>query len=103
MTDLLGLLTASITAASALLLLLAAAASLGTLLKGGLGNSALDAMRQRLAEGIIAVLALLTAATLLRTLTLESWSALGLFALVFTLRLLIKQSLSAALRSTEAR
>ncbi len=102
MSDLLPLLNAAITAASALLLLVAGAATLGSLLLSSFDNSALDAMRFRFAESIIAVLGLLGAATLLKTLTLESWSALGLFALVFTLRLLIKRSLAAAV-SAEAR
>jgi uncharacterized membrane protein len=100
---LLGLLTAATTAVGALLFALAAAASLAKLAQGHFRDSALDAMRRTLAAGIVATLGLLAAATLLRTLQLESWSALGLFVLVFTLRLLIKRSLSPALRSAEAR
>lgn len=101
MNGLVALAVLAITAASALLIVLAAAASVVLLLQGRFSDQALDAMRFRFASGIIAALGLLTAATLLKTLTLGSWSALGLFSLVFTLRLLIKRSLAAALRSAE--
>jgi hypothetical protein len=76
---------------------------MAALVRGRFTDTALDAMRRELAGGIIAALGLLTAATLIKSLAVESWSALGLFALVFTLRLSIKRSLSAALRSAESR
>mgnify|MGYP002777026711 CR=1 FL=1 len=98
MSELLALLSAAITAAGALLILLSAVASLHPLVSGRFTDTALDAMRRRFAGGIIGALGLLTGATLLKTLLLESWSALGLFALIFTLRLLIKRSLGQALR-----
>ena len=97
------LLTMAITAASAVLMAMAALVSMADLVRGRGTNAALDAMRIRLAGGIITALGLLTAGTLLKSLTLDSWSALGLFALVFALRLLIKRSLGLALRSAEPR
>lgn len=103
MSDLLPLLVATITAAGALLIALSAAASLHALMQGRFSDDGLDAMRFRLASGIMGVLGLLTAATLIKLLTLRSWNALGFLALVFTLRLLIQRSLAAALRSAETR
>lgn len=103
MSDLLPLVVLAITAASALLIVLAATAAFEDLRRGRFTDAGLDAMRHRLASGIMAALGLLTAATLLKSLTVDNWSALGMFALVFTLRLLIKRSLAQALRSAEPR
>lgn len=47
--------------------------------------------RLRVAEGAILGLSLKTAATLLKTLELHTWEQIGLFAVVFGLRTLLKQ------------
>lgn len=47
--------------------------------------------RLRAADGVIAGLGLLTAATLLKTIELRTWEQIGLFAVVLSLRIGLKQ------------
>ncbi len=59
------------------------------------GSSRLRVARGRLvvADGVVSALGYKTAATLLKTLELQSWSAVGLFAAILALRTLIKRFL----------
>ena len=49
--------------------------------------------RQLVADGVISALGFKTAATLLRTLELQTWSAIGMFAAILALRTSIKRVL----------
>jgi uncharacterized membrane protein len=62
---------------------------------GRLSNPALTRARLLLASGIVGALGLMTAATLLRTIELRSWSSIGMFAVVLALRTVVKQALTA--------
>jgi uncharacterized membrane protein len=64
-------------------------------------NAGLRAMRRELAQGVVGALGLMTAATLLKTITLASWSAIGMFAAVLALRTLVKRALAAEVRSEQ--
>jgi uncharacterized membrane protein len=79
----------------------AMASALAALLTGGYTNDALRRARVLLAGGAVGALGLMTAATLLKTITLRSWSAIGMFAVVLALRTLVKQALARELRSAE--
>ena len=65
-------------------------------------NDGLRAMRRELARGVVGALGLVTAATLLKTVVLASWSAIGMFAVVLALRTLMKRALAAEVESTPA-
>ncbi len=60
----------------------------------GLGSH-LAIVRGRLlvADGVVAALGYKTAATLLKTLELQSWASIGIFAAILTLRTVIKRVL----------
>ncbi len=60
----------------------------------GLG-SRLAIVRGRLlvADGVVAALGYKTAATLLKTIELQSWASIGMFAAILTLRTVIKRVL----------
>ena len=49
--------------------------------------------RLLVADGIIAALGFKTAATLLKTIELQTWNAIGAFATILTLRTVVKQVL----------
>lgn len=49
--------------------------------------------RLAVADGVLSALGFETAATLLKTVALQSWTAIGLFAAVLALRTLIKRAL----------
>ncbi len=49
--------------------------------------------RLAVADGVLSALGFETAATLLKTVELQSWAAIGLFAAVLALRTLIKRAL----------
>lgn len=71
------------------------------LMAGGrhrLSDHGVEAMRRIMAEGVVSALGLMTAATLLKTVTLRSWSAIGMFAAILALRTLVKLALSAEAR-----
>lgn len=73
------------------------------LLGGRLSNAALTDSRRQVASLAVSALGLVTAATLLKTVALRGWNAIGLFAAVLALRTLLKYSLSREERSAEAR
>ncbi len=50
--------------------------------------------QRKVAEGGLTALSLMVAGTLIKTLELRSWHQIGLFAIVFALRTLVKHSLS---------
>ena len=56
-------------------------------------HSAIVGGRLLVADGVIAALGYKTAATLLKTIELQSWSAIGMFAAILTLRTLVKRVL----------
>jgi len=60
-----------------------------------LSDEGAESMRRIMAGGVVTALSLMTAATLLRTITLRSWSAIGMFAAILALRTLVKRTLSA--------
>ena len=62
-------------------------------------NAGLRAMRRELAAGVVSALGLVTAATLLKTVVLASWSAIGMFAAILALRTLVKRVLAAEARA----
>ena len=62
-------------------------------------DAAVGRMQQVMAQGVVGALGLMTAATLLKTMTLRSWSAIGMFAVVLALRTLVKRTLAAEVRS----
>jgi uncharacterized membrane protein len=101
--DSLRLLILLITTAGGLAMVAAGVSCARMLVRSRFSDLGLDRMRRRLAGGIVGALGLMSAATLLKTLTLQNWSAVGLFALVVVLRLLIKRSLAAHMTSTEPR
>ena len=45
------------------------------------------------ADGVVAALGFKTAATLLKTIELQSWAAIGMFAAILTLRTVVKRVL----------
>lgn len=61
-----------------------------------LSDSGLREMHRIIAEGAVAALGLITAAALLKTITLRSWSAIGMFAAILALRTLLKRALAPA-------
>lgn len=73
------------------------------LARGRLDNAAVNGARLVLASGVVGALGLMTAATLLKTINLRSWIAIGMFAVVLALRTLVKRALAAEARSAEAR
>jgi uncharacterized membrane protein len=79
----------------------AMAQALAVLLAGRLTNAALDRSRRRLASGAVSALGLMTAAALLKTINLRSWSAIGMFAVVLALRAVVKRAFAAEARSAE--
>ncbi|MCW3796774.1 DUF1622 domain-containing protein [Sphingomonas sp. BN140010] len=62
-------------------------------------DAAVGRMRQVMAQGVVSALGLMTAATLLKTITLRSWSAIGMFAVILALRTLVKRTLAAEARA----
>jgi uncharacterized membrane protein len=72
---------------AALLIAGYAAAAVATLARTG----SVERARRVMADGVIAGLSLLVVAALLRMITLESWEDIGLFAVVFSLRTLLKR------------
>lgn len=60
-----------------------------------LSDEGAGAMRRIMAEGVVTALSLMTAATLLKTITLRSWSAIGMFAVILALRTVVKRTLAA--------
>ena len=69
---------------------------------GGWSDAALNRARLLLANGVVGALGLMTAATLLKTITLASWSAIGMFAVVLALRTLVKRALAAEVERSRA-
>ena len=67
--------------------------------RAGFSDAGADRMRQVMAEGVVSALGLMTAATLLKTITLRSWSAIGMFAAILALRTLVKRVLAAEARA----
>lgn len=57
-------------------------------------NDSLAEARLLLADGVVTALSLMTAATLLKSTALGSWSAIGLFAAVLAIRTGVKRSLA---------
>lgn len=78
-------------------------AAFAVVARGRLTNLAIEAMRYRLATGIVSALGLMTAATMLKTINLRTWSAIGMFVVVLALRTLVKSTLAAEARSAEPR
>lgn len=64
-------------------------------LRERLTDSAIGRMRVIMAQGVVSALGLMTAATLLKTMTLRSWNAIGIFAAILALRTLVKRTLAA--------
>lgn len=62
-----------------------------------------ERMRLTLAKGVVTALGLMTAGALLKTIGLRSWHAIGVFAVTFALRTLVKRALAAELRFQEER
>ena len=85
--------------------LVIAAAMVRALLAIGSGwsNAALNRARLLLANGVVGALGLMTASTLLKTITLASWSAIGMFAAVLALRTLVKRALAAEVERSRGR
>ena len=103
MSDTIHLLARFIEALGGVVIARAMLASIGDLVAGRLRNEGIEAMRQRLAVGAVSALSLMTAATLLKTITLRSWSAIGMFAVVLALRTLVKLTLAPEARSAQPR
>jgi uncharacterized membrane protein len=61
-------------------------------------DTGLVMIRRQLAQGVVAALGLMTAATLLKTIGLRSWSAIGMFAAILALRMMVKRALAAETR-----
>lgn len=78
-----------------LVILSAMARAVWAALAGGLGDEAIGRMRVIMAQGVVGALGLMTAATLLMTVTLRSWDAIGIFAAILALRTLVKRTLAA--------
>jgi uncharacterized membrane protein len=72
------------------------------LAQGRLRDGALNGARMVLAHGVVGALGLMTAATLLKTINLRTWSAIGMFAVVLALRTLVKRAMASEARSTPA-
>jgi len=66
-------------------------------------NAGIGKMRLVMAQGVVSALGLMTAATLLKTITLRSWSAIGIFAVILALRTVVKRTLVAEVRSEPSR
>lgn len=103
MNETIRLLARFIEALGGLVIAWAMLASIGDLVAGRLRNEGIEAMRQRLAAGAVSALGLMTAATLLKTITLRSWSAIGMFAVILALRTLLKRTLAPEARSAQPR
>ncbi|WP_245588530.1 DUF1622 domain-containing protein [Deinococcus pimensis] len=71
----------------------AALLAAASLLRGG--DLAPDRARSRLADGLLLALSLKTAAALLRTLEVRTWTQIGLFAAVLVLRIVLKRVFAA--------
>lgn len=56
-------------------------------------HAAIVGGRLLVADGVIAALGYKTAATLLKTIELQTWTAIGMFAAILTLRTLVKRVL----------
>ncbi len=69
------------------------------LVVGRLGDAGLEEARLALAHGVVGALGFMTAATLLKTINLRSWSAIGMFAVILALRFLVKLALAAEVRN----
>ena len=67
------------------------AVAIGRALHALLAHKGIDAARLAVIAGVTGALGFKTAATLLKALQLGSWSAIGSFAAIFTLRTVIKQ------------
>jgi uncharacterized membrane protein len=76
--------------------------ALAALVAARAADAALTNARLLLASGVVSALGLMTAATLLKTINLRTWSAIGMFAVVLALRTLVKQALASEARSTPA-
>ncbi len=66
---------------------------LAILTAGRGSHSAIVRGRLVVADGVISALGYKTAATLLKTIELQTWTAIGMFAAIFTLRTMIKRVL----------
>ena len=60
---------------------------------GGAGTAAIVRCRLCVADGVIAALGFKTAATLLKTIELQTWNAILTFAAIFALRTFVKHFL----------
>ena len=91
-----------IEAAGAVVIAYAMARALAAVAAARFADRGLSAMQRELAQGVVGALGLMTAATLLKTIMLRSWSVIGMFAVVLALRTLVKFALTAEIRSAEA-
>ena len=66
---------------------------LAALALGGASEAAIVRCRLSVADGVIAALGFKTAATLLKTIELQTWNAILTFAAIFALRTFVKQFL----------
>lgn len=74
--------------------LIVVARILTALVHGLLRLRSVERTRLIVVEGALAGLGFMTAATLLRTVTLQTWEQIGLFAAVFALRTVLKRALA---------
>ena len=74
-----------------LLAVVVIAAHLATALVAVVWTGSVPLGRLRAADGVIAGLGLLTAATLLKTIELRTWTQIALFAVVLSLRTILKR------------
>lgn len=98
MTDAIRLLARAIEFAGALVVLAGMARAMVAVATGRASNVALNRGRLLLATAVVSALGLMTAATLLKTINLRTWSAIGLFAAILALRTGVKWALAAEAR-----
>jgi uncharacterized membrane protein len=97
------LLARVIEAVGGLVILAGVARAFVDLATGRLTNDALGDAQRHVAEAVIGALGLMTAATLLKTIALPSWSAIGMFAAILTLRTGVKEALARQVRAQPSR
>lgn len=98
MTEAIALLARLIEFGGGLVILTGMARSILAIVAQRVTNASLDRARVVLAEAVVGALGLMTAATLLKTINLRTWSAIGLFAAVLALRTGVKWALAAEAR-----
>ena len=94
LADAIPLLARLIETGAALVVVRGAARAAAALIRSGGSDVAITRVRLLLSQAVVTALGVMTAATLLKSTQLRTWSAIGAFAAILTLRTAVKRALA---------